>query len=333
MVKNSPSEELLFSVIVITKNEEKNIERCLKSIKNVFKELDFSFEIILVDSNSTDLTIQRAIDLDIKELRVVNITQSTIYSAALGRNVGSNIAMGKYLLFLDGDMKLYKDFILEEFKLLREEECAGIIGIRDDIILDSNNNIIKSIENKYNITDLKITSHFGGSLLIKSKVFREMGGYKEYIYSFEEPELYIRLKSKGYKIYETPKKMIDHYDKPSKKIEKLKSLIFTKRGFGLGQVIRSSFFEKNMFYLFNHKPVAQLFVPLLMDSFSYLFLILSFINIKFLSGFIFLQLVCFIICILSFDIKKFVLSKFLLIPTIYGLFEKKKIKYSNQVVK
>ena len=40
------------SVIVITYNEEKNIDRCLKS-------LNFANEIIVVDSFSTDSTIEK----------------------------------------------------------------------------------------------------------------------------------------------------------------------------------------------------------------------------------------------------------------------------------
>jgi cellulose synthase/poly-beta-1,6-N-acetylglucosamine synthase-like glycosyltransferase len=47
-----PDPEAL-SVIIITKNEEKNIERCLKSVQ-------FADEIILVDSGSTDKTLEMA---------------------------------------------------------------------------------------------------------------------------------------------------------------------------------------------------------------------------------------------------------------------------------
>ena len=54
--KNYP----LVSIIVTTKNEEKNIENCLKSVKNQNYPQN-KIEIIVVDNNSIDKTKQIAL--------------------------------------------------------------------------------------------------------------------------------------------------------------------------------------------------------------------------------------------------------------------------------
>lgn len=79
------------SVVVLTKNEEKNINRCLKS-------LSFADEIIVIDDNSTDNTLE-----------IVRKSGSTIYKRSLAgdfaaqRNYGLAKAKGEWVLFIDAD--------------------------------------------------------------------------------------------------------------------------------------------------------------------------------------------------------------------------------------
>lgn len=323
----------LFSVIVITKNEELNIGECLKSIVEVFESFGYSYEIVMVDSNSEDNTIKKALELNINNLKVVKIVNSTIYTAALGRNIGSKCSRGKYLLFLDGDMKLYRDFIVKGLDRLKESNCAGLIGIRDDIIVNSQRKTIKILKNKYNIQREGIAPHFGGAVLLKKEILNMVGGYKGHIISFEEPELYIRLKSKGYVIYNIPYKMVDHYIEPEGKVDKILSLVFSKRALGLGQVIRTCFSTTTFKYLIAHRPIIQILAPVVFDLISIIFLILSPLNTLLSFGVLFAQLMSLIICLTFFDIKKFLLSKLLLFPTLFGLLYQKKVEYKLEVIK
>jgi glycosyltransferase involved in cell wall biosynthesis len=88
--------EPLVSVIITTKNEEKNIENCLESIKN---QSFNNIEIILVDNFSEDKTAKLAEKYDV-----------TVYfkgnERSAQRNYGAKIAKGEYLLYLDADMIL-----------------------------------------------------------------------------------------------------------------------------------------------------------------------------------------------------------------------------------
>ena len=57
------------SIIIRTKNEERWILKCLEQIKKqTFKE----YEIILVDNNSTDKTVEKASLVGVKKILVIN---------------------------------------------------------------------------------------------------------------------------------------------------------------------------------------------------------------------------------------------------------------------
>ena len=99
---------MLVSVIITTKNEEKNIGNCLKSIKAQSYPQD-KIEIIVVDNNSTDKTkeIIRSFCHSErgKESRIQLFNRGPERSAQ--RNFGMmNIAKGKYVMFVDADMIL-----------------------------------------------------------------------------------------------------------------------------------------------------------------------------------------------------------------------------------
>ena len=89
--------EPLVSIVITTKNEEQNIENCLLSIK---EQTYSNIEIILVDNNSKDKTIEIALNFTRK------IFNKGLERSAQ-RNYGMNIiARGKYVMFLDADMIL-----------------------------------------------------------------------------------------------------------------------------------------------------------------------------------------------------------------------------------
>ena len=93
----------LVSVVITTKNEEANIENCLKSIK---EQSYTNTEIIVVDNNSTDKTKEIA-----KEYTKLIFNKGPERSTQ--RNLGINKGKGKYAMYLDADMILSKEVINE----------------------------------------------------------------------------------------------------------------------------------------------------------------------------------------------------------------------------
>ena len=91
----------MVSIILTTKNEEKNIENSLISIKNqTYKNL----EMLLVDNFSQDKTVE----LSQKYGASVYLKGN---ERSVQRNYGVQAAKGKYVLYLDADMILSPDLI------------------------------------------------------------------------------------------------------------------------------------------------------------------------------------------------------------------------------
>ena len=112
------------SVCIIAKNEEKNIERCLACLKL------YGFEVIVVDTGSTDRTKEIALQYTKK---VYDFPWCDDFAAA--RNFALSKAEKPYIMVLDCDEFLEKPEVGEIEKLYQELLChtdeAGRICIRN----------------------------------------------------------------------------------------------------------------------------------------------------------------------------------------------------------
>lgn len=95
------------SVVIITFNEEQNIRRCIESVEKV------ADEVIVLDSNSTDRTVEIARNLGA-------IVHTEKFKGYIGqKNYAMKLASNNYILSLDGDEALDEkliDSILESKK-------------------------------------------------------------------------------------------------------------------------------------------------------------------------------------------------------------------------
>jgi glycosyltransferase involved in cell wall biosynthesis len=79
----------MLSVVIVTKNEENNIERCIRSV------IDIANEFLIIDSGSTDKTVQIAERLG----ATVVFNEWVDYPPQV--QFGINLAKGDYILVLD----------------------------------------------------------------------------------------------------------------------------------------------------------------------------------------------------------------------------------------
>ncbi|MDR6999286.1 glycosyltransferase [Neobacillus niacini] len=100
----------VISMCMIVKNEADCLPRCLKSVKDIVDE------IIIVDTGSTDETVQVAKNFG---AQVILIPWKGDFSHA--RNAGLNRARGTWILFLDADEELDADD-LEQLRICAEHQ-------------------------------------------------------------------------------------------------------------------------------------------------------------------------------------------------------------------
>jgi len=122
-----PLNEPLVSVVITTRNEEKNIENCLVSIR---EQTYRNIEIIVVDNKSADRT---------KELagRYTDLVFDKGPERSAQRNYGMiDVAKGEYVMFVDADM-IFAPRLVES--CLRTIETGGFAALHiPEIILGSN---------------------------------------------------------------------------------------------------------------------------------------------------------------------------------------------------
>ena len=121
MVKKCLSKkEIIFSIVILTFNEEKNIGILLNKLKRLIK--NYKTEIIIIDSQSTDKTtfIIKQKQRIIKNLRLFHIKKDD-FNFGTTRNLAVKFARGKYILFISADaVPLNKNFLsyfLDDFRI------------------------------------------------------------------------------------------------------------------------------------------------------------------------------------------------------------------------
>lgn len=114
------------TAVVIARNEEKNIESCIKSLFKCGLNKK-QLQIILVDSNSSDRTIEIASKYPIE---IYRLDKPSIGSAL---NIGIDFSKAKHILKVDGDSTVPNNFVKIALKMFEKNKKVGLVtGIRKE---------------------------------------------------------------------------------------------------------------------------------------------------------------------------------------------------------
>ncbi len=106
------------TAVILTKNEEKNILRCLKAVK-------FSDEVVIVDDYSVDKTLKKIrsskIEIGIKS-KIIISKRKLNDNFAEQRNFGIEKASGEWILFVDPDEEVTDELRKEIPKRLQNDK-------------------------------------------------------------------------------------------------------------------------------------------------------------------------------------------------------------------
>jgi glycosyltransferase involved in cell wall biosynthesis len=140
------------SVVICCYNSSKTISKTLEYLLN--QVVDFDWEIVLVNNNSTDNTldiINGYISRNKIKITIVNEIKSG-KSYALLKGVIS--AQGKYIIICDDDNLLKNNYISLAYSILENNPEIGILGGRGEIYTENKNSIpfwFTSFQNDYAI--------------------------------------------------------------------------------------------------------------------------------------------------------------------------------------
>ena len=201
------------SVIIVNYNGKALLEKCLESLSKVNYE---NFEIIVVDNNSTDGSIELVTK---NYTSIILLKLNSNKGFAEPNNIGAKIANGKYLLFLNNDTIVTPSFISEMVQVIENDKkiaiCQSLL-LKPDESVDSSGDFIDPLGVVYNSTKKtdeirEISSARGASMLIRKNIFDILEGFDEKFYvSFEDVDLGWRTWMIGYKVILTPKSVVYH---------------------------------------------------------------------------------------------------------------------------
>lgn len=199
------SEIPLISVIVPCYNHGNYIEETLDSIEK--SEGIYSFEIIIIDDGSNDTnTINKLHDLEkIGKYKII-FQENQKVSAA--RNNAITKARGKYILPVDADNKIRKDFIQKASIILENKADISIVYSHGEYFGEEQG--IK-YQRDFNLQALMLDNYIDTCALFRKEVWENTGGYDVSMKNgYEDWEFWLHAAFKGYKFYRIDEILFDY---------------------------------------------------------------------------------------------------------------------------
>ncbi|MFA6463387.1 MAG: glycosyltransferase [Candidatus Paceibacterota bacterium] len=189
----------MISIIIPTLNEEKIIAKTLSELKKITV---VDHEIIVTDGKSTDNTVVIAKRYTHKVVENISGKRQTIGE---GRNMGANVAVGEYLVFMDADVEIpnVNDFFLKIIDDFQKNKKLVAISVYFKVFKDQATLGDKMFFNTINAVYFVMNNIFrigaaGGDFqMIRADAFRRVGGFDIRLAAGEDNELFSRLSRIG----------------------------------------------------------------------------------------------------------------------------------------
>ena len=141
--------EISISIIIPVYNVEKYVSRCLQS---VFQQWNENIEIIIVDDGSTDSSgeICRNMIENASIIDTIQIVSQCNQGLSGARNKGLELAIGKYIMFLDSDDELSPDAVSVLLDNVYSHPEVDIFYYDADIVDELNREDFINIYNRKN---------------------------------------------------------------------------------------------------------------------------------------------------------------------------------------
>jgi len=198
------------SVIITTKNEEKNIENCLKSVKNQDYPED-KIEIIVVDNNSTDRTKEIARKYTKKVYNYPDLRKTKRIKNFRGAqlNFGVRKSRGEIIFFPDADMTFDRRLIKEAVALINKGYFEALF-VPEEIIGKGPIGKIRNFERSFYEGTCIDAVRF-----VKKDLFMKIGGFDEtkIAFGFDDWDFNKRIRNTNAKIGITKKKLYHHEER------------------------------------------------------------------------------------------------------------------------
>jgi len=220
------------SVVLCTYNRAASLKSTLVSFSGLTLPLDLDWELIVVDNNSKDNTLNVIQDFT----RTANFCVRYIFEGRQGRsaalNAGIAAAKGEIVAFTDDDVLLHPEWLLNLKRAFDEFDCAGVGGRvipvwqhpKPDWLQMEDQQAIVHYELGDNAKEIKDNNPLGANSAYRKEKFAKYGVFRVDLgvsgenrgITCEDTEFASRLFRAGEKIMYIPSAIIYHPVDPSR---------------------------------------------------------------------------------------------------------------------
>lgn len=189
--------------MVIGRNEDAHLERCLRSVLD--QDYAGPTEVLYVDSQSTDRSLEIARSFPQVEVHVVD---DPTPNAAKGRNLGWNSTQAALVQFVDGDSALTSDWTRHAVAAMQDDSVGAVSGwFAERHPGGSIYNRVLGLD--WSREEGEVDT-FGGIVMVRRSCLEETGGFPEAAQTGEDPLLALEMRRRGHRLLALPVEMAEH---------------------------------------------------------------------------------------------------------------------------
>lgn len=264
------------SIVIVSFNTLEMTRQTILSVLDTAK--GFEYEIIVVDNNSTDGSLEMLQELGEKNKSIIVIANEENLGFSKANNRGVKKSSGEYILFLNSDTMLSERTLEEMLGFMKQNPEAGVATCK--LLLTSGE--VDDASHRGFPTPWRSFCHFSGlsTLFPRSRIF---AGYtlgwmdlsktheieacagafmivprivgekirwwdEDFFFYGEDLDFCYKVKELGYKIYYVPEFECLHYKGVSSGIKKISSTITHANNESKKRVIKERFRAMKLFY-------------------------------------------------------------------------------------
>ncbi|WP_425618579.1 glycosyltransferase family 2 protein [Anatilimnocola sp. NA78] len=207
------------TIVVCTYNRAGMLGEALRSLYNLNTAGEFTYEVLVVDNNSSDSTPAAIAAASSESTATLRGVRETRPGVAAARNRGVREAHGSWIAFFDDDQIADHNWLLELRRGADTHNCR-ITGGAVHLLLPENctRDLVPFCrmllgESRWSQTPQQYDDHINpgaGNLLVEKSVFDEVGLFNEALRRGEDTDLYRRTRQAGMAAWYLPTAIIHH---------------------------------------------------------------------------------------------------------------------------
>lgn len=200
---------VVVSIGICVKNSERTIREAITSVLNQAFNKE-QMEIIVIDDDSNDRTLSIIAEIVSKADVNMKLYSTNGNGLTVARQMVVDNSSGDFVVFVDGDMVLSRDFVQNQVELMKKNPIVGVAG--GQMKGRPSRNLVAELEGMSISRDFEIGIHrnwrvdpkklgTGGSIF-RLAAIRKAGGFDTSIIgAAEDADITARIKSAGYLLF------------------------------------------------------------------------------------------------------------------------------------